>query len=164
MIPGSCSTRLKAADATMLYSAGQLAGRIKLTASGRPAMMRRSVRKQGSVDSQTVRAFQHSTVGSSSIILQSHIIWALVNQVAIFDYIIPGSQAVGSTLVSLGRVHLGFSMLLHSSVCALLPVHDPSPCSCATSPLLTIASALSGHGTDTLATVPFRHACCLLAC
>ncbi len=48
MIPGSCSTRLKAADATMLYSAGQLAGRIKLTASGRPAMMRRSVRKQGS--------------------------------------------------------------------------------------------------------------------
>ncbi len=46
---------------------------------------------------------------------------------AIFGYINPGSQAVGSNLVprtvSLGRVQLGLSMLLHSSVCVLLPVH-----------------------------------------
>ncbi len=40
MIPSSCPAKLKAPDATVLITAaGQMAARMGLTASGRPAMM-----------------------------------------------------------------------------------------------------------------------------
>ena len=50
IIPGSCPTRLKAADATLLflllYDAHHRVLCMEVTASGRPAMMRRSMHKR----------------------------------------------------------------------------------------------------------------------
>ena len=48
-------------------------------------------------------------------------------------------------IVSLGRVHLGLSMLLLSSVCVLLHIHDVLSHLPSTTLPLTIASALSGQ-------------------